>query len=105
MVKKLEDLQVIKRHHLQLPSALASTSHTFQVQKPTSGLYELGHGVKSVVWYWEFDTEKRYFHQFRTVDFTDFTKTMKIYESKFRMWEMGWRLGRCNRFQPHGTQL
>ena len=34
-----------------------------------SGLYKLGHGEKSVIWYWEFDVEKRYFHQFKTIDY------------------------------------
>jgi hypothetical protein len=43
-----------------------------------------------VIWYWEFDTEKRYFHEFRTVDYT---KAMRIYEkSKFEMWDEPWNV-------------
>jgi hypothetical protein len=88
MVKKLEDLQVIKRYNLQLP--LTSTS-TFSRRNPfrqSSGPYTLGYGEKSVEWYWEFDTEKRYFHEFETVNFTE---AMKIYEnSKFEMWDKSW---------------
>ena len=34
-----------------------------------NGLYKVGHGEKSVIWYWEFNMEKRYFHQFRTIDY------------------------------------
>ena len=37
--------------------------------KRNSGLYKLGHGEKSVIWYWEFDVKERYFHQFNTIDF------------------------------------
>jgi hypothetical protein len=92
MVKKLEDLNVTKPHCPQLPSALASTPHAYSRRKPhgkSSGLYDLGHGEKSVVWYWEFDTEKRYFHECQTVNFTE---AMKIYEkSKFDMWNKSWR--------------
>jgi hypothetical protein len=41
-----------------------------------------------VVWYWEFNTEKRYFHEFQTVDFPE---AMRIYEkSKFDIWYMSW---------------
>jgi hypothetical protein len=92
MVKKLEDLQVIKCYHLQLPSAFASIPHTTSQRKlygTSSGLYTLGYGKKSVVWYWEFDTKKRYFHEFQTVNFTE---AAKIYERwKFDMWNESWR--------------
>jgi len=37
--------------------------------KRNSGLYKYGYGEKSIIWYWEFDVEKRYFHQFRTIDY------------------------------------
>jgi hypothetical protein len=91
MVKKLEDLQVLERYHLQLPSPLASTPHTFPVGKPcgkSSGLYTLRYGEKSVGWYWEFDTEKHYFHQSQTAKTPE---AMRIYqESKFDMWEDSW---------------
>jgi hypothetical protein len=90
-VKKLEDIKVVKFYHTQLPSAPASPPHTFPGRKPygkTSGLYELGHGDRSVMWYWEFDTANRYFHEFRTVNFPE---VMKIYEkSRFEMWDKSW---------------
>jgi len=50
-----------------------------------SGLYKLGHGEKSVIWYWKFDVKKRYFHQFKTIDYA---AAFKFYEAnKFTMWE------------------
>jgi hypothetical protein len=92
MVKKLEDLQVIKPYQPQLPPTLTSAPPTFSRRnlfRQSSGLYTLGYGEKSVVWYWEFDTENRYFHEFQTVNFT---QAMKIYqESKFDIWDKSWR--------------
>ena len=48
------------------------------------GLYKLGHGEKSIIWYWEFDMEKRYFHQFKTIEYA---AAVEFYEvDKFTMW-------------------
>ena len=64
--------------------------HTFSRRKSVkrnSGIYKLGHGEKSVIWYWEFDVEKRYFHQFKTINYAaaaDFYKA-----NKFMMWDKG----------------
>jgi hypothetical protein len=91
VVKRYEDLKVVKPYHPRLPSALASIPHAFSRRKPSgksSGLYKLGHGEKSVIWFWEFDTDAQYFHQFRTVNLHE---AMKIYEkSKFEMWDESW---------------
>jgi len=49
-----------------------------------SGLYKLGHGEKSVIWYWEFDVKKQYFHQFKTIDYA---AAAEFYEAnKLMMW-------------------
>lgn len=91
MVKKLKDLGIIKHHHPRLPSSLSTVYRTFSWPKPhgkNSGLYKLGHGEKSVVWYWEFDMKRRYFHEFGTANFEG---AMRIYEkNKFEMWEDSW---------------
>ena len=50
-------------------SALLHTLSRRKSARRNSGLYRLGHGEKSVIWYWEFDVEKRYFHQFKTIDY------------------------------------
>jgi len=50
-----------------------------------SGLYKCGHGEKSIIWYWEFDVEKRYFHQFNTIDYA---AAVEFYEdNKFTIWD------------------
>ena len=50
-----------------------------------SGLYKLGHGKKSVIWYWEFDMQRQYFHQFKTIDYA---AAVEFYvANKFTMWE------------------
>ena len=88
MVNKLEKAGVIRRYHPLFGSSRVTTllhtlSHKNSVRKD-SGLYKLGHGEKSIIWYWEFDIEKRYFHQFRTIDYA---ATVEFYKAnKFTMW-------------------
>jgi len=53
--------------------------------KRNSGLYKYGHGEKSIIWYWEFDVEKRYFHQFKTIDYAAAVRFYKA--NKFTIWE------------------
>ncbi|KAJ3572296.1 hypothetical protein NP233_g3186 [Leucocoprinus birnbaumii] len=90
-LRKLEKAGAIRPYHPNLPSSLASIYQSFSPPKPqgrSAGQYRLGHGTRSVTWYWEFDTEKKYFHQFRTVDFV---RAMKLYEvEKFKMWKEPW---------------
>ncbi|KAJ3576813.1 hypothetical protein NP233_g169 [Leucocoprinus birnbaumii] len=78
---------VIRSYHFKLPSAVAAVNNLFFIHKPGKkrGLYELGRGEKSVIWYWEFDAKKQYFHDFVTVDFTE---AMGIYKSEGpKIWE------------------
>ncbi|KAJ3554708.1 hypothetical protein NP233_g12363 [Leucocoprinus birnbaumii] len=89
MVDKLEKAGVIRPFHPDLGSSrAASILHTLSRQKSlqkSSGQYKLGHGERSVVWYWEFDVHARYFHEFRTIDYAE---AIKIYKAeKFSMWE------------------
>ncbi|KAF5357242.1 hypothetical protein D9756_006415 [Leucocoprinus leucothites] len=89
-VKGAEKAGVIKAFHPRTPSALASISNLYSQHKPGNrhGLYKIGRGEKSVIWYWEYDTKRRYFHQFTTVDYE---KAMRIYEAeKFKMWDESW---------------
>jgi len=65
-------------------SALLHSLFRKKSVRRNSGLYKLGHGEKSVIWYWEFDMEKRYFHQFKTIDYA---AALEFYEAnKFTMW-------------------
>ena len=50
-----------------------------------SGLYQFGHGEKSLIWYWEFDAKKQYYHQFRTIDYAAAVRFYKV--NRFTMWE------------------
>ncbi|KAF5356988.1 hypothetical protein D9756_006359 [Leucocoprinus leucothites] len=88
-VDKLEKAGAIKPYHPQLGSGyIAAFLNTFSRRKEAGkncGHYELGRGDKSVIWYWEFDTEERYFHEFRTVNYAE---AMAFYEAeKFTMWK------------------
>ena len=89
MVDELEKAKVIRPYHPHFGSsratALAHTlSRTKSVQR-NSGLFKYGHGKKSVIWYWEFDVEKGYFHEFQTIDYE---AAIKYYgANKFTMWK------------------
>jgi len=73
VVNKLKKAKVIRPYvPLFGSSCVSAFLHTFSRKKSVkrnSGLYKLGHGEKSVIWYWEFDVKKRYFHQFKTIDY------------------------------------
>ncbi|KAF5360712.1 hypothetical protein D9756_004479 [Leucocoprinus leucothites] len=65
-----------------------SILHTISRQNQSStksGLYKLGHRDKSVIWFWEFDTEEQYFHQFRTVNYEEAMAFYKV--EKFTLWD------------------
>jgi len=50
-----------------------------------SGLYKVVHGGKSIIWYWEFDMKKQYFHQVKTIDYA---AAVRFYEAnKYTMWQ------------------
>lgn len=88
MIDKLEEAKVIRPFHPRFGSSRATALLRIFSRKKSgksSGLYKLGHREKSVIWYWEFDMEERYFHQFRTIDYV---AAMEFYTAnKFTMWE------------------
>lgn len=89
MLKKLEKSGAVKPYHQNFSAGLTSIYRSFSRPGRSSGQYKLGHGEKSIFWYWEFDTEKRYFHQFRTLDLEE---AMRVYRTeKFRMWKDSWK--------------
>jgi len=73
VVNKLEKAKVIRPYVPLFGSSRASALlHTLSRRKSVrrnSGLHKLGHGEKSVIWYWAFNEEKRYFHQFKSIDY------------------------------------
>jgi len=85
----LKEAKVIRSYVPLFGSSRASASlHILSRKKSVkrnSGLYKYGHGKKSIIWYWEFDVEKRYFHQFRTIDYAAAIEFYKA--NKFTMWE------------------
>ena len=38
-----------------------------------------------MIWYWEFDREKQYFHKFRTIDYVAALESYTA--NKFSMWD------------------
>ena len=89
MVNKLEKAGVIRRYYPLFGSSRVTTLlHTLSRKnsvRKDSGLYKLGHGEKSIIWYWEFDIEKRYYHQFTTIDYRAAVEFYKA--NKFMLWQ------------------
>jgi len=65
-------------------SALLHILSRKKLVKRNSGLYKVGHGEKSIIWYWEFDVDKQYFHGFKTIDYAAAQEFYKV--NKFTMW-------------------
>ena len=89
MVEKLEKAKIIPPYSPHFGSSrVTSLLHNLLRTKSVhrnSGLFKYGHGDKSIIWYWEFDAERRYFHEFRTIDYDAAIKYYKA--NKFTMWE------------------
>jgi len=89
VVNKLKKAGVIRRYHSLFGSSCVTTLlHTLSrknTARKDRGLYKRGHGEKSVIWYWEFDIEKRYYHQFRTIDYAAAVEFYKT--KKFALWK------------------
>jgi len=89
VVNKLKKAGVIRRYHPLFGSshatALVYTLSRKKSVRRNSGLYRLGHGERSVIWYWEFDMEKRYYHQFQTIDYRAAVEFYKA--NKFTLWQ------------------
>ncbi|KXN83051.1 hypothetical protein AN958_01873 [Leucoagaricus sp. SymC.cos] len=92
MVDKFEKSGIVKPYHPKLPSRVASVYRAFS-RRPSEGKffcgqYKLGRGEKAIYWYWEFDTEQRYFREFDTLDFME---AMRIYQAaKEDLWTPSW---------------
>jgi len=89
LLNKLEKERVIRPYVPLFGSSRASTLlHVLSRRnsiKRNSGLDKAGHKEKSVIWYWEFDWEKQYFHKFRTIDYV---VALEFYTAnKFSMWD------------------
>jgi len=68
MLNKLEKERVIRPYVPLFGSSRASAllrvlSRRNSIKR-SSGLYKAVRKEKSVIWYWEFDREKQYFHEF-----------------------------------------
>ncbi|KAJ3562074.1 hypothetical protein NP233_g9800 [Leucocoprinus birnbaumii] len=89
MVDKLKEAGIIRAYHPQIAAPLLQRSLSSRKSREKSfGRYKLGHSERSVIWYWKFDTTKRFYRDFRTVDYT---QAMKIYKTeKSRMWDEPW---------------
>src|SRR5690348_3375835 len=84
MVKMREQGNIIQRHS---PSLISRLKSFFWDQPPEhfeSALYRMGHGEKSIFWYWEIDYELGHYREFRTVDLAEGERRFR--EEDFGSW-------------------
>jgi len=89
VVNTLEKAKVIRPYvplyGLSRASALLHILSRRNSVRRNSGLYKIVHGGKSIIWYWEFDMKKQYFHQVKTIDYA---AAVRFYEAnKYTMWQ------------------
>lgn len=71
MIKQYQRARIIKRYHPNLTSRLKSLLCHKSNNHVESGLYRMGHHVKSIFWYWEINHELEYYREFRAVDLAE----------------------------------
>ncbi|KAJ3562076.1 hypothetical protein NP233_g9802 [Leucocoprinus birnbaumii] len=84
MVRHFRELGIIKPYHPNLLSNFASAVRALTTEKAKGknyGRYKPGQEERSVIWYWEFDMELEYFHEFQSLEFDD---AMKAYKEIWR---------------------
>ncbi|KAJ3575483.1 hypothetical protein NP233_g1068 [Leucocoprinus birnbaumii] len=71
LAKIFEKLGVIKPHRSKSTSKWKDLLHSIHKNRgktKASGLYTCGLGEKAIFWYWEFDTERRYYREFHALE-------------------------------------
>lgn len=84
MVKQRKQAKVIQRHHPKLSSWIKFLFRDKATGRFESALYQMGHGEKSIFWYWEIDHELGHYREFRSLDLAEGEK--KFREEDFDAW-------------------
>jgi len=71
MIKQRERANVIRRYHPNLTSKVKSLFRNKSRDGVESGLYRMGHGEKSIFWYWELNHKLQYYRHFRAIDLVE----------------------------------
>ncbi|KAF9454272.1 hypothetical protein P691DRAFT_845089 [Macrolepiota fuliginosa MF-IS2] len=78
-IKRWKECRIAQPYYPNFASRFKSLIPKFQ-DKLISGLCRLGHGPKSIFWYWEINFESEYYQEFLA---TDLAKGERIYREQF----------------------
>ena len=84
MVKQRKQANIIQRYYPDWSSRIKLLFRNKTPQPLESALYRMGHGEKSIFWYWEIDYKLGHYREFRTIDLEKGEKRFR--EEDFAAW-------------------
>jgi len=84
MVKLRRRGNIIQRYYPSLTSRVKSFFRGKPRERFESALYRMGHGEKSIFWYWEIDYGLQHYREFRTIDLAEGARLFR--EEDFDSW-------------------
>ncbi|KAF9442930.1 hypothetical protein P691DRAFT_441412 [Macrolepiota fuliginosa MF-IS2] len=84
VIKRWKECGIIQPYYPNIGSRLKSLIAKKSQYKLISRLYRMGHGLKSIFWYWELNSKEEYYQEFMTADLADGEKIYR--EERFDEW-------------------
>ncbi|KAF9447439.1 hypothetical protein P691DRAFT_671520, partial [Macrolepiota fuliginosa MF-IS2] len=84
VIKRWKECGIIRPYHPNIGSRFKSLVAKKSLDRLISRLYRMGHGPKSIFWYWEIDLKEEYYQEFMTVDLADGERIYQ--EERFDLW-------------------
>ncbi|KAF9442342.1 hypothetical protein P691DRAFT_714489 [Macrolepiota fuliginosa MF-IS2] len=90
VIKRWKECGVIQPYHRNLGSRFKSLIAKKSRGELISGLFRMGHGTKSIFWYWEVNFKEEYYQDFMAADLAEGEKIYR--EEQFDLWPTkSWR--------------
>ncbi|KAF9449068.1 hypothetical protein P691DRAFT_774917 [Macrolepiota fuliginosa MF-IS2] len=83
-IKRWKECKIIQPYYPNFTSRFKSLVPTKPQGRVISGLYRLGHGPKSIFWYWEIDSKEEYYQEFLAADLAEGERAYR--EERFDLW-------------------
>ncbi|KAF9445555.1 hypothetical protein P691DRAFT_777487 [Macrolepiota fuliginosa MF-IS2] len=87
-IKRWKECRIIEPHYPNLTSWFKSLVPKKSQGNVISGLYRMGHGLKSVFWYWEINLKEEYYQEFQAVDLAEGERVYR--DERFDLWPTKW---------------
>ncbi|KAF9442369.1 hypothetical protein P691DRAFT_779436 [Macrolepiota fuliginosa MF-IS2] len=89
-IKRWKEYGIIRPYYPNFTSRFKSLVPEKLQGKFISGLYRLGHGPRSIFWYWEINFKDEYYREFRAADLAEGKRAYR--DEQFDLWPKGsWR--------------